>query len=86
MNDLEEYNSLKKKLDDVTEEIAHQQGALSHVKSELQAEFAVIDLKKAKTLLAKMKRANKKDREKLVQALADFVERFGDVLERSGDA
>tara|TARA_R110002020_G_scaffold12409_6_gene45495 strand:+ start:5357 stop:5614 length:258 start_codon:yes stop_codon:yes gene_type:complete len=85
MNSLEEYNSLKKKLDGVTEDIARQKGALDHVKKELQTEFNVKDLKEAKALLAKMKRTNKKDQEKHNQQLAEFQERFGDVLER-GDA
>lgn len=80
MSDLEEYNELRKKLDAVTTEINQRQGALIHVQSELKEEFKVGTLKEAKALHKKMTAATKKEEEEHNQKMADFKERWEDVI------
>lgn len=84
MSDLKEYNDLKKRLDNVTEEIARQQGALDHVVRELQTEFNVANLKEAKALLKKTEENNNQDRENHKKQVEEFQKRWGNVLESLG--
>jgi len=80
MTNATEYERLKKKLENLTSEIDQREGALQHVRAELEKEFGAKSLKSGLALLKRMETKHAKQQDKHDQLVTTFNERWADVI------
>ncbi len=78
--DHKEYNELREISEDMKSRAAKAQGRLETLQTQMQEEFSVATPKAAAKLLKQLKADEKETEVKYETALADFKEKFGDIL------
>jgi len=77
---VERYQILAQQADQLKERRDKAQGALEHLLEELQEKFECDNLKDAETLLKKMQQKAKASSEAFEEAVEEFEDKWGDVL------
>lgn len=77
---LDDFEHLKRQVDDLTRQRDQAEGALSQILLRLKREFGVNNLKQAKAKLAKLKQERAKAEEDYFRKKAKFVRKWGKKL------